>query len=147
MRLEGSCHCGAVAFEMETDLIYPLFTCYCGRCRKVNGSPASPYVTGRKSDLRILKGAAAMKIYNVDTNERSFCGLCGSSLFYMDSRWPEECWPLASAIDTPLPTPERFVHIFVGSKAPWFPICAEGPQFDDYADLTARELHERWGLI
>jgi len=145
--LEGSCHCGTVRFTLETDLIYPLSLCYCGRCRRINGSPVSAYVTGRMADLRIVSGQESLKVYRIETNERSFCGQCGSSLLYADSRWPDDCWPLASAIDTPLPAPPRFAHIFAGSRAPWFPICAPGPCYDEYAGSSAEELHRAWGLV
>ncbi|HZI93786.1 MAG TPA: GFA family protein [Patescibacteria group bacterium] len=146
MKLEGSCHCGAVGFLVETELIHPLSLCYCGRCRKINGSPVSAYITAGLSTLRLVRGADRSRVYQVATNARRFCGECGSSLIYQDSRWPDLCWPLASAIDTPLPEPPRFAHIFVGSKAPWFPVCAAGPQFEEYSEESIEDFHRLWGL-
>ena len=37
MRLEGSCHCGAVQFSMESRTPYPYMRCYCSICRKTGG--------------------------------------------------------------------------------------------------------------
>ncbi|MFP8875741.1 MAG: GFA family protein, partial [Myxococcota bacterium] len=34
MRLEGSCHCGALRFELESQHPYPFNLCYCSICRK-----------------------------------------------------------------------------------------------------------------
>jgi hypothetical protein len=37
MRLEGSCHCGAVRFRVESHTPYPYMRCYCSICRKTQG--------------------------------------------------------------------------------------------------------------
>ena len=147
MLIEGSCHCGRVAFEMETKYVYPLMWCYCGRCRKTNGSPVSAYVKGKKADLGIRRGKDSIRLYRIETSERFFCGECGSSLYAFDARWPEDCWPNAAAIDTPLPSTPEVVHIFVGSKIPWFTIHTPGPQFDEYPELSIEDYHREWELV
>ncbi|CAI5524410.1 unnamed protein product [Closterium sp. Naga37s-1] len=38
MRLEGSCHCRAVTFSLESSSPCPYQLCYCSICRKVGGS-------------------------------------------------------------------------------------------------------------
>ena len=37
MKLEGSCHCGAVHFTVESHTPYPFLRCYCSICRKTAG--------------------------------------------------------------------------------------------------------------
>lgn len=37
MKLKGSCHCGAVKFEMESKTPQPFMHCYCTICRKTQG--------------------------------------------------------------------------------------------------------------
>ncbi len=37
MRLDGSCHCGAVHFHVESHTPYPFLRCYCSICRKTDG--------------------------------------------------------------------------------------------------------------
>jgi hypothetical protein len=37
MLLEGSCHCGAVSFRVESETPYPYQACYCSICRKTAG--------------------------------------------------------------------------------------------------------------
>lgn len=34
MRLEGSCHCGAVTFRLESAHPYPFNLCYCSICQR-----------------------------------------------------------------------------------------------------------------
>ena len=38
MLLEGSCHCGAVHFSVESEHPYPFNLCYCSICRKTAGA-------------------------------------------------------------------------------------------------------------
>ena len=37
MKLEGSCHCGAVKFTVVSHTPVPFQYCYCSICRKANG--------------------------------------------------------------------------------------------------------------
>ena len=37
MKLQGSCHCGAVKFTVETKTPQPYIHCYCSICRKTQG--------------------------------------------------------------------------------------------------------------
>jgi hypothetical protein len=37
MLLEGSCHCGAIRFQVESETPYPYQACYCSICRKTAG--------------------------------------------------------------------------------------------------------------
>jgi hypothetical protein len=37
MKLEGSCHCGAVKFRLESNTPMPYQRCYCSICRKTQG--------------------------------------------------------------------------------------------------------------
>ena len=38
MKLEGSCHCKAVSFTVESRTPYPYNHCYCSKCRKAGGA-------------------------------------------------------------------------------------------------------------
>jgi len=37
MRPDGSCHCGAAKFRVESHAPYPHMRCYCSICRKTQG--------------------------------------------------------------------------------------------------------------
>ncbi len=100
MLLEGSCHCGAVRFSLESHTPYPYARCYCSICRKTAGS-------------------GGFGIFLLGLAERSFCNRCGSQLWLFDPRWPEHLHPFASAFDTPLPKPPAFLDYFLSSRAPW----------------------------
>jgi hypothetical protein len=59
------------------------------------------------------------------------CGLCGSFLFSVVRGGAYVHVGMGSLIDVPSIRPTA--HIFVGSKAPWFEITDDLPQFEEYA--------------
>ncbi|MCR6628041.1 MAG: GFA family protein [Pseudoxanthomonas sp.] len=70
----GSCHCGAIRFEIDTD--FPELTqCDCSICRKKNAL----MVKVHESAFRLLAGADALADYQFHTHtaHHHFCKLCG----------------------------------------------------------------------
>jgi len=160
MKLEGSCHCGAVRFSLETRHPYPFNLCYCSICRKTAGGGGYAINLGGESDTLKVQGEEDISIYQAglqddqtgETTEsparRHFCRNCGSALWAWDPRWPELVHPFASAIDTELPVPPRYTHLMLGSKASWVRVHA-GPDdklFDVYPDESIAEWHRNLGL-
>jgi hypothetical protein len=164
MRLEGSCHCGAVRFTLRSPHPYPFNLCYCSICRKtaggggyainLGGDYASLEVAGREH-VRVYHarmrepGAAAGSPEEESPAERNFCGICASCLWLWDPRWPDLVHPFASAIDSPLPVAPERTHLMLGSKASWVE-PAIGPRdqtFAEYPDESISAWHERLGLV
>ncbi|HEX5077937.1 MAG TPA: GFA family protein [Geminicoccaceae bacterium] len=159
MRLEGSCHCGAVRFTLQSRHPYPFNLCYCSICRKTAGGGGYAINLGGDHATLEVVGREHVRVYharmrgeggNVDESpaERHFCGICASCLWLWDPRWPELAHPFASAIDTPLPVPPERTHLMLASKAPWVE-PAIGPhdrQFAGYPDESISDWHERLGL-
>lgn len=162
MRLEGSCHCGAVRFALDSEHPYPFNLCYCSICRKTAGGGGYAINLSGSFESLAVEGRAHLRVYRAvlrradagsaaerSLGERNFCGECGSALWLWDPRWPELVHPHASAIDTPLPTPPERTHLMLGSKAPWVEVRAD-PQdrrFEAYPDESIAEWHERLGLV
>ena len=147
MFLKGSCHCKKVKFEVETNWYYPLMFCYCSICRKANGGLVSCNIKAKKVALNVIQGKDFINVYCAEHCERHFCSHCSASLFILDSRWPEDCWPNAAAIDTPLPNPRKQVQIFVKDAPAWFPLDKNDLQFDEYPDLGIEQWHKKFNLI
>ena len=75
----GSCHCGAVVFEIDTD--FPeLTTCDCSICRRKNAL----MVKVHESRFRLLQGEQALRLYRFHTMtaQHYFCGTCGIYPFH-----------------------------------------------------------------
>lgn len=65
--------------------------------------------------------------------ERTFCERCGSTLQAVFEVEPEVYYLTLGTLDGD-PQCRPSVHIFVGSKAPWYEIIDNLPQFDEWTD-------------
>ena len=159
MRLDGSCHCRAITFTLESKHPYPFNLCYCSICRKTAGGGGFAINLGGDAHSLQVIGNEHVRIYRAHIEDehgnsqqsaaqRHFCARCGSALWLWDPRWPELIHPFASAIDTPLPTPPERTHLMLGSKAPWVEVRADekDQQFDAYPEESIAAWHERLGL-
>ena len=83
----GSCHCGAVVFEIDSDLA-EVAKCDCSLCTKKNA-----VMTGvHESRFRILKGEDKLTLYqwNTKTAKHYFCGICGIYPFHRRRVMPDQ---------------------------------------------------------
>ena len=156
MELEGSCHCGAVHFRVDSTTPVPYQRCYCAICRKTQGGGGYAINIGADASTLKVRGQDDISIYHAkmksgherahtSTAERHFCRRCGSALWLFSPEWPELIHPFASAIDTPLPAASQHTHMMLASKAPWVEI-AGGPRdkhFDQYPEESLEVWHQR----
>lgn len=159
MHLEGSCHCGAVRFSVESPWPYPYLHCYCSICRKTAGAGGYAANIGALNDTLRIRGRQHIGIYHAvmrepgkrarrSPMERHFCTKCGSALWIRTPDEPERIYPHASAIDTPLPRPPQIVEAELDSAASWVEVpsgkghvhCAQWPE------ETLAQWHRRHGL-
>lgn len=155
MRLEGSCHCGAVRFELEAYAPVPYLRCYCSICRKTAGGGGFAINLGGRANSLRVQGEAAITVFHavIDSDEspaeRRFCSRCGSALWVWDPHWPELVHPFASAIDTPLPEPPERVHIMLDSKPAWVRIDGgeDDRRHQTYPAESLEDWHRRHGLL
>lgn len=157
-RLQGSCHCGAVRFSLESQTVEPYQHCYCSICRKTAGGGG--YAINIMGDARTLEvhGEEHIATYRARGTEdqgdgpsaarRHFCRHCATCLYILDDRYPDAVYPFASAIDTALPVPPERVHMMLYDKAAWVEVIdtPEDMLFGGYPDLSIEEWHRRRGL-
>ena len=85
-RLQGSCHCGAVRFAIESD--FPeLTTCDCSICRRRNALMVKVHA----SAFTLLAGADALGRYQFHTHTavHHFCRVCGIYPFHRKRVTPD----------------------------------------------------------
>jgi hypothetical protein len=116
--LLGSCHCGAVRFEVTEDFS-AVRICHCTTCKKLAGGAGTTNGRARTDTIRVVAGEELIRTYQPDEGTaKSFCSQCGSNLF--GGGWPESEYTSVrvSAIDSPFDRkPEA--HTYVRSVAPW----------------------------
>ena len=162
MLLEGSCHCGAVHFRVESETPYPYQACYCSICRKTAGGGGYAINLGADANTLEIEGAGNLSVYNaklydegepdeiiISEVERTFCRFCGSCLWLYDPNWPDLVHPFASAIDTPLPKPPEHVRLMLDYAAPWckIPTGENETHFPEFPEESLAEWHQRHGLM
>ncbi len=151
MLLEGSCHCRAEQFSVESPHPTPFNLCYCEVCRKTAGGGGFAINLGAKAQTLKVTGEENVRVYHAlirdeddgETREspagRRFCGLCGSALWLWDPRWPELLHPHASAIDTGLPEAPEQTHLMLDFKPDWVKAAA-GPKDKTFGGYPEESL-------
>ncbi len=159
MKLEGSCHCGAITFNLDSKTFYPFMHCHCSICRKTAGSGGYGINLGGDAASMKVKGKQHLGLYHAlmrepgkratrSPAERRFCLKCGSALWLWDPRWPALIHPHASAIDTPLPKPPEVVEAALDFVPAWVDVPkGKGHRHKAlWPSESLAEWHERHGL-
>ncbi|MEQ8446170.1 MAG: GFA family protein [Pelagibacterium sp.] len=130
--LKGSCLCGAVTYEVEDAFRYAL-NCHCTDCRRATGGAFKPIGGIEVEKLSITLGQDTILRYGDEGPEGSHdihCGTCGSLLYSIVQKGTRANVSLGTLIDAPSIRPS--MHIFVGSKAPWYEITDDLPQHERF---------------
>ncbi|MEE2776000.1 MAG: GFA family protein [Acidobacteriota bacterium] len=129
--LRGGCLCGAVAYEVGPGV--GIVHCHCSRCRKSRSAAHASNVMCRAQGFVYARGADLVTTYKVPEAEMfttAFCAVCGGGLPRDPGTAPFAVVPGGSLDTDPGTLPQ--VHIFVGSKAPWFEIRDAVSQNETY---------------
>ena len=127
--LHGGCLCGRVRYEVEDRFVYAGY-CHCSECRRTSGSAFAALGGCSGEAFRVTQGEDVLSSYQKGPNTLLyFCSKCGSNLF---TRKPETGFVHVrlGTLDEP-PTARPMGHVFVGSKAAWFTITDQLPQFPE----------------
>ena len=128
--VSGSCLCGGIQFE--ADSIPLMVNCHCSMCRKFHGAAFGSFAFVPFDEFRLLKGQDLIQLYETSPGSyRGFCRVCGSTVPLLPSHPEEVCIPAGLLDDDPGVRPA--LHLFVGSKAPWWEITDDLPQFEELA--------------
>ena len=83
----GSCHCGAVAFEILASDEVELVECNCSICSRTGYL----HLIVAKDRFRLLQGEHKLTSYRFNTGsaEHLFCSICGIKSFYVPRSHPD----------------------------------------------------------
>ena len=87
MIYKGSCHCGAIQFEVEAPEHIEASECNCSMCSRVGYL----HLIVPKSRLRLLQGGDDITTYTFNTGvaKHTFCRVCGIKPFYVPRSNPD----------------------------------------------------------
>jgi hypothetical protein len=124
----GSCLCGSVRYEIESDL-KAVVHCHCQFCRKAHGAAFTTVLFMPFSRLAIVAGREFVERHHIEklNSDRCFCRKCGTRLYNHQASSG-----MISLIAATLNTDEvlrPLAHFNTESKCSWFEIKDELPQF------------------
>lgn len=124
----GSCLCGAVAFEIGGEL-EPVQVCHCSQCRKAQGSAFATNIPVSTAAFSLLKGRDLLSSFESSPGKhRVFCRSCGSPIFSRRDDLPDVLRVRAGTLDGELAT-QPVAHFYYASRANWFEIKDDVPKF------------------
>jgi hypothetical protein len=123
---KGSCLCGAVRFEVTSELEGP-DACHCTQCRKSSGHYFVSVNVPREA-LTVEGGDNVAWFQSSEKVRRGFCRTCGSQLFW-DPIFKKEWTSIAmGAFEKPTDT-KLALHIYVADKGDYYDIADDAPQY------------------
>lgn len=125
--VSGTCFCGAVGFEVDLPSLFCAH-CHCSMCRRNHGAGFVTWFGIPYRQFRILRGSGQLRRF-VSSNHgtRSFCGICGSSLFCESTRHPEHLDIVLANMEGPIDRKPE-LHVFFSDRAPWIEISDSLPK-------------------
>jgi hypothetical protein len=127
--LAGKCECGAVRYVVPDEFLYAA-NCHCSNCRAGTGSAFKPFAGIERKKLALTEGQDSLLVFGDENGNHTRCGVCGSLLYSVVRDGAYVHVAMGSLVDEPTIRPAG--HIFVGSKAPWYAITDDLPQFEEY---------------
>ncbi|RDC60205.1 hypothetical protein HME9302_01405 [Alteripontixanthobacter maritimus] len=129
--LEGSCHCGAIRYEIAGDPINHML-CHCSDCRRASGAPVVGWLM---VDDKALTIEGEPSIYaSSESGRRHFCVQCGTGLFYSNA---EMLLGLVDVQSATLDEPENILpeaHIQVADRIAWMNDVQKLPEHQRYPE-------------
>ena len=83
MHIDGSCHCGDIAYEAEIDPA-KVALCHCTDCQVMSGSAFRSLAFTREGSFRLRSGTPALYVKTGDSGnkrEQGFCPRCGTPIY------------------------------------------------------------------
>ena len=127
----GQCLCGSIKYEV--DEIEPrMGHCHCSMCRKFHGSAFATLGEAKADKFRWIQGEELLVSYKAGNGTvRRFCQVCGSSMTFAASDDTGELIEFSlGTLDSEIAL-RPDAHIYVGSKASWFDIHDDLPQYEN----------------
>jgi hypothetical protein len=142
MKINGSCLCGAIGFEVSGP--FPmLYQCHCSLCRKQGGSVSNTGLIVAARRFRWLCGEDSIGKWQRSTGFLShFCTRCGSPV-PNPLRDTGYVWVPSGLLDGDGPF-QIGAQLFLGSRAAWARVPGDCAHFDEapgLEELIAR-LHD-----
>jgi hypothetical protein len=128
--LTGRCLCGATRFHIN-GRVGAVGYCHCGQCRRASGTAFASNANVARANIEFLSGLDEVTEYESSPGKfRAFCSRCGSPVYSRSTADPDNLRIRLGLLDQD-PGRRALAHLWVSSKAPWFDISDQLPQFPE----------------
>ena len=91
MKIEGTCHCGKIAYEAEIDP-KNVWLCHCTDCQTLSGTAYRAVVQALGESFKLVRGEPKTYIKRADSGVRrahGFCADCGTPIYGSAASQPQ----------------------------------------------------------
>ena len=124
----GGCFCGAVRFEVGLPTLFCAH-CHCSMCRRTHGAGYVTWFAVPYERYRLITGGDRLVRYrSSEHGTRTFCGVCGSTLFCESTNHPDWIDIVLANLDGPIDRPPQ-AHFYFDDRADWVQVGDDLPRF------------------
>ncbi len=132
MKINGQCHCGAIAYEAELDL-QKVGICHCSDCQALSASAFRTIAMVPGDSFAITCGTPKEYVKTGDSGNRrvqAFCPDCGSGLYATDADGDRDVYNIRlGTVEQRRELMPQF-ECWRQSALPWMPAVRSANQFD-----------------
>ena len=132
MRVEGQCHCGAIAYEAEVEPD-TIAICHCHDCQRLSGAAFRANIPAPVEGFRILRGEPRDYVKTGDSGAKrihAFCGNCGSPVYSCASENPRTYTLRVGALNQRRELGRPLSQIWTKRRLPWVPAFVGVPEVE-----------------
>ena len=139
--MTGSCLCRAIRFSVRAPSLFCAH-CHCSICRRFHGAGFGTWFGVPHGQFFLEDGESnQVHFQSSDHGTRSFCGRCGSPLFFESTRHPDRIEIALAAMHDPIDRhPE--VHMHFDDRASWVVVNDGLPRLGGASGLDSNNAED-----
>jgi hypothetical protein len=139
--ITGRCECATVKYQVLGEL-KEYCHCHCSICRRISGAAFVTWGGIARDEFSYVSGEDNVRSYSFSERADSLsCKTCSSTILVDFKPEADMLYITLGTVDGDVDCPDGF-HQYVGSKAPWYEICDDLPQHDEWSPEDAASLEQ-----
>lgn len=133
MERSGGCHCGAIRYQVSGEPQH-VALCHCSDCRRNAGAPVVSWAAFADDELELTQGKP-VTFNSSGAAMRSFCGTCGTGLFYRNAEVLPGIVDIQSVTLDDAEALPPGAHIQTAERLHWMDSLDALPKFNRYPGM------------
>ncbi|AWP81681.1 MULTISPECIES: GFA family protein [Bordetella] len=132
MKVEGRCHCGAIAYEAEVEP-GTITVCHCADCQMQSGSVFRANISAPADTFVLLQGTPKEYLKIAASGARrmhAFCGNCGGPIYSCAAENPQSYSLRVGALEQRHALGRPLRQIWARRRFSWLPSLGDVEEFD-----------------